>query len=166
MHKVVDQKYFEVRCKDDLYVTVLVKIEEDDYHGCSQYDHHTPFGLVNNLDEFICYLDMLSDNEIVEYRDDYNGCILHDMVSCNLPYECFEAVRGRIGDYYFVKLLEVKDRSDNCAISNVINLELFKYLIRYSGVSGALLRQISIRCPIFISNYLAELVNDALFDVD
>lgn len=163
MSRVIDQKYFEVRCKDDLYVTVLVKVGED-YHGCSQYDHHTPFGLANNNDEFTYYLNMLSDDEIIEYRDDYDGCILHDMVSCNLPKDCFDEVRSRIGNYYFVKLLEMKDRCDNYAISNVRDLELFKYLIQFSGINGVLMQQISLHRSISILNYLAEIVNNSLFD--
>lgn len=165
MGRVIDQKYFEVRCKDDLYVTVLVKVGED-YHGCGQYDRHTPFGLAKNNEEFKHYLNMLSDDEIIEYRDDYDGCILHDMVTCNLSKKCFDEVCSRIGNYYFIKLLEMKDRFGNYAISNVRDLELFKYLIQFSGINGVLIRQVSLHCPISISNYLAEIVNNELFNDD
>lgn len=162
MGRVIDQKYFEVKCKDDLYTTVLVKVGED-YHGRNQYDHHTPFGLVKNIDEFICYLDMLSENEIVEYRDDYDGCILRDMVICNLSKKYFDEVYDRIGNYHFIKLLEIKDRGGDYVISNIRDLGLFKYLISFSKMHGALIRQISRKCPNSILNYLAEMINSLLF---
>ena len=165
MGKYIRQKNFEVKCKEDLYNTILVKVGQD-YHECCQYDHHTPFGLCKNLDEFTGYLNMLSEDEIIDYRDDYDGCILHDMVTCSLPKIYFDEVRDRIGNYHFVKLLEVKDRGNTYAIANISDLSLFKYLISFSGMNGDMIQQISCRCPMSILKYLAKLINNSLFDGD
>lgn len=161
MGKSISQKNFEVKCKEDLYDTVLVKVGQD-YHGCSQYEHHTPFGLCKNLDEFAGYLNMLSVEEIINYRDDFDGCILHDMALCNLPISCFDIVLSYINKENFVKLLKKRDRGGNYVISNTRDLKLFKYLVSFTGVNGDLLRKISQRCPNSILDYFAEIINDQL----
>lgn len=161
MGKSICQKNFEVKCKEDLYDTVLVKIGQD-YHGCSQYEHHTPFGLCKNLDEFTRYLNMLSVEEIINYRDDFDGCILRDMALCNLPISYFDVVLSYINEENFVKLLKKRDRGDDYVISNARNLELFKYLASFTGINEDLLRKISQRCPNSILDYFAEIINDQI----
>ena len=115
--------------------------------------------------EFESYLDMLSNEEIINYRDCYGGTILHDMAEANLTTDYFEKIIDRIGEYNFIELLETRDRGGNYAISNVQNLELFKYLVSYSGIDDRMLRRISQFCSQPILTYLADIINDAiLFD--
>ena len=161
---VVSYANFAVKSKEDLYTTITVKVGTD-YHGCGFFDKHTPFGVCKNIEEFESYLDMLSNEEIINYRDCYGGTILHDMAEANLTTDYFEKIIDRIGEYNFIELLEIRDRGGNYAISNVQNLELFKYLVSYSGIDDRMLRRISQFCSQPILTYLADIINDAiLFD--
>lgn len=160
--KSVLQKDFKVNDKEDLYKTVLVKVGQD-YHGRGQYDHHTPFGLCEDLDILNEYLDMLSTEEIIDYRDEYGGSILHDMALCDLPISHFKAVLSRMMEGDFFELLKIKDRNDCYVISNTRSLELFKYLLSFTGMNYELLRNIMRNCPKIIASYLSDLINDGLF---
>lgn len=160
MSRNIMKNKFKVLCKDDLYSTVLVKVDYNDYHGNSVYEHHTPFGIAETIREFEMYLDLLSCKEIMEYRDYSGGNILHDMARCDKSIKYFDIVLETIGDSSFIKLLKMNDRNNSYPLSEISNLNVFKYLLSFINISGDMLYQISVNCRNKeILDYLANLIN-------
>lgn len=150
---------FVVNEKDDLYVTILVN-DEGSFYGCNACGHHTPFGVCRDYNEFHRYLSMLTPNEVLEYRDDMGGNILHDMTYTNTYMDFFEMILNYVGYDDFCDLITMSDRSGICPLAQTTDLELFVYLLSFVKIDGKILEQISTKCfNSKILDYLAELIN-------
>lgn len=150
---------FSVSTKDDLYTTILVK-NNSICNFDNTYERHTPFGVAKNVETFKSYLNMLSTEEIMRYRDNMDGNILHDMCDCDKGVEYFKILMNRIGESNFKELIRLEDRSGMQPLVQISNLELFKYMFSFTRMNSRLLSQLALNSRNRkIIEYLANLIN-------
>lgn len=150
---------FSVSTKDDLYTTILVR-NTASYNYDNTYERHTPFGVAENVETFKSYLNMLSTEEIMRYRDDMDGNILHDMCDCDKGVEYFKILLNYIGEYNFKELIRMEDRSGMQPLVQISNLELFKFMFSFTRMNSRLLSQLALNSKNRkIIEYLANLIN-------
>jgi len=157
---IVNPEEFEIKDKNDLLNTMIRIKVDSDYHGCAEYEFHTPFGLCETLDKFREYISMLTIDEIINYRDNYDGSILHDIVTCNKDLSYFKYIYSVVKYRNFVKLVKHKDRSGNDAITKIKDLNLFKEIVKITGIERDEIRRMTDKCSNEIIDYITELIID------
>ena len=157
---IVNPEEFSIKNKDDLLNKIIQIKVGSDYHGCGEYVLHTPFGLCETLDKFREYISMLTLDEIINYRDDYDGSILHDMVTCNKDLSYFKYIYSVVKYRNFVKLVKHKDRSGNDVITKIRDLNLFKEIVKITGIERYEVRRMTDNCSNEIIDYITELIID------
>lgn len=156
--KLISEEKLVISSKEDLYVMVAAR----DYRYINElvYKKHTPFGVCKDLNEFRRYLNMMTVDEIIEYRDDMDGNILHDMAECNKNIDFFDEVLKIVGKNEFANLIQMPDRGGEYPISMTDDLNLFDYLLSFVSLNDKILYKISSTCRNQkILKYLSDLIN-------
>ena len=160
MNNTVDFQEFKVNCKNDLYQTVLIP-EDRDYHGRMSYSHHTVFDVVNDFTVISSYINWLSNEEIINFRDEYDGNILSGLASSGKEYDYFELIINRIGIETTIKLLLENNRLGVCPLAEITNLDTFIIMMSIVDIDEKILRQICLKSTNNIVDHLAAMINSA-----
>ena len=157
--RTVELEDFAVNCKEDLLrTTILVPIERD-FHGRMMYDRQTPWELIEDFEQFKEYINTLSVEDIINYRDELDGNILSSFASSGKSIEWFEVIALKVGDDDFMDMLMMKDRRALCPFALISNVETFAALLPYVNFDILLMRQIIRNNRTDVLAYLASLMN-------
>ena len=144
--------------RDLLYTTVLVPIGKD-YHGNTEFEHTTVWGCINDYNVFTNYLNELTNEEIINFRDELGGNILSGIANNNAPLEFFGFIADRVGGENFYKLLLSTNRSGVCPLAQIQNLKAFAILLNDVEIDRNVLRQICRTAPNDIVQHLSNMIN-------
>lgn len=152
--------------KEDLLYTTLLVMKCSDFHGNPMFDHKTVWAAFDDVDEFDYYLDWLTPEEIVNFRDELNGNILSGLAENNKPLSFFELIADRIGWNHLSSMITDKNRGGICPLAKVKDLQVFIALSSLVTIDRCTLRQICSIAPNDIIEHLTELINSANDDLD
>lgn len=150
---VVNDKY-------DLNQVVLVP-DFQDYHGRMEYSHHTVFAVINNIETFVNIINWLSNDEIVSFRDEYEGNILSGLAESGKDLRYFEYIAQRIGKDAMLDLLLQENRLGICPLAEITNLEVFVVMMNMVDIDAKTLRSLCARAHNDIVDHVASMVNSA-----
>jgi len=158
----IEEHSFNVQSKEDLYVTIRVQNMNlyPCMYSCQPCTFESPFSYAKTLDVFKYYLDLLSDDEVMTYRDNIGGNILNKIAECGKGIEYFAVIYDRVGDKNFKDLLLQKDRSGTCPLVEIQDLDTARQCLFLVGVNGDVLRQMYAHTDQSVLDFIASLIND------
>ena len=144
---------------DDLYQTVMVPDDYDEFEGRTIYQHLSVWGVVKDFESFETLLNWLTPEQVIEFRDEDDGCILLDMARAQQPEPFWRLVYDKIGDDAFREMLITRHRTGVAPIVLIKDTNLFKELISMVRINGRILRDFGIHATDEEMEYLANIIN-------
>ena len=156
--EIVDYDLFRYKGKDSLlYVCLLVP--DRTYPDMVLYDHKTVFSQMEKFETFKAHVDTLTRQEVIDFRDFFDGNILSDLAKFGKNIEWFEYVHEIVGETEFRKMLYAKSRCGYCPLGAINNIDAFKVLISNYNITSDILYQLARNCRTEELEYVADMVN-------
>ena len=144
---------------DDLYQTVMVPDDYDEFEGRTIYQCLSVWGAIKDFDSFKTFLNWLTPEQVIEFRDGFDGCILLDMARAQQPEPFWSLVYDKIGNDAFCQMLITRHRTGITPITLIKNIDLFKKLLSMVRINGRILRDFGIHATNEEMEYLANIIN-------
>lgn len=158
-HRTVDLNELTIESVDDLYQTVMVPVDYDEFDGRIIYQSLSVWGVVKDFESFERFLNWLTPEQVIEFRDEDGGNILLGMAIAQQPEPFWSLVHDKIGDDAFCEMLITRHRTGLTPIVLIKDIDLFKALIRMVRINGRILRDFGIRATDEEMDYLADVIN-------
>lgn len=156
--KYVRLNELRVNGKQDLYNTILCK-DGMDGHGSYYYEHKAIWEVINDPDTFVNCLDMLTEDEVYEWRGECGENIVSSLAKSGKPIDCFRLVLLKIGEQRFYELLTTPDKNKLYPISLVRDRDAFVLLLDALDIDATILRQICRHNNNEVVDHLANMIN-------
>ena len=156
----VDVNELKIRTKNDVYQTVLIPVDRD-YHGNMIYDHRTVWACIDDINAFQQLIDNFTPEEIIAFRDEYNGNIFASLAESNRDVRFFQVLVEKIGEENAYNMLLSYDRRHICPLALIRDLESFVVLLNAINIDADTLRQICHHGTNQVVDHLACMVNSA-----
>ena len=157
--KTVSLDELSIESVNDLYQTVMVPDYYDEFDGRTIYQYLSVWGVIKDFETFETYLNWLTPEQVIDFRNEDDGCILLDMALAHQPEPFWKLVYDKIGNDAFCEMLIARHRTGIAPIVLIKDFDLFKILISMIRINGRFLRDFGIHATNQELEYLAEIIN-------
>ena len=149
----------DIKTVEDLYTNVLIPIDEDPYDGRTMYDTVTVWYCLDDIEVFEDCMEMMTPEELMEFRDEMDGNVLSSLAQSGKPIEFWDLVEDYIGHENFLELLTMEDRAGRCPLTQIKDVDTFADQLNKTLITRDMMRQIALHGTDEVVEYITEITN-------